>query len=68
MCRRGLLATLLGALVGLFFDRVSEAEAAEASYHPGHNCPKCGAKVTLISGWRQDGRHYHRHGRTLWYH
>lgn len=76
-CRRsflGWLATAAAGAVAGVFGLAPPAEAANATYHPNHQCPRCGATVTVVAGWRRDGRHYHVHGSrsdpraTWWYH
>lgn len=65
-CRRSFFALLTTALVGLFG---LPAAARAATYHAGHNCPRCGRQVLAI--WRfGPGRfHTHRCGTTTyWYH
>ena len=65
--RRGFFRLLACALAGVFSTTLS-AEAANYGYHAGHRCPRCQRVVTGVYRWRNDGRHWHRCGSSLWFH
>jgi hypothetical protein len=66
-CRRSFLTWITTALAALFgLPRAAKG----ATYHPGHQCPRCGATVFVVwrMNWPYPGRHGHRHGGTYWWH
>ena len=71
MERRGWFATLFGlAACWLAGGGKLDAQTTRPIQWPHHHCPNCGRVVTQVYRQFNDGtgRHYHRCGRTLWFH
>lgn len=69
--RRQFFAKIACAAAGVLasiFANPSEAAAAPSRYWRSHRCPSCGTLRLEIYAFRPDGMHYHRCGRTFWYH
>ena len=65
-CRRNFLTWITTTIAAIF--GLSKAAQA-ATYHPGHNCPRCGNLVLVVFCNGPGLYHTHRCGTTTyWYH